>query len=83
MSSLRLILKRRKDGFGNMGTLIETPVVKEPKAITLDDLDRNKTYYVLTDLGELSEFKYLGSQNIKLPCGGVSFLVESDQIFII
>jgi hypothetical protein len=66
-----------------METLIETPVVKEPKAITLEDLEKNNTYYVLTDLGELSEFKYLGNQNIKLPCGGVSFLVESDQIFTI
>jgi hypothetical protein len=66
-----------------METKVETPVVKEPKAITLDDLDTNKTYYVLTDLGELSEFKYLGSQNIKLPCGSVSFLINSDQIFTI
>lgn len=55
----------------------------KPEKVKLSDLINNKTYFVLTNLNELSEFKYIGNRNIVLPCHTQSFLIDSDQIFTI
>jgi len=64
----------------NKLTTINT--VLKPDRVLLKDLIVNKSYYVLTDLNELSEFKYIGSNNIVLPCNTKTFLIDTDEVFI-
>ena len=55
----------------------------KPDRVLLKDLIVNKSYHVLTELNELSEFKYIGSNSIVLPCNTKTFLIDTDEVFIV
>lgn len=55
-----------------------------PQQIEQSEMVEGNQYYVLTDLGELSPFKYIGNDkgvNILFPCGNKSFLIPTDEVF--
>lgn len=56
--------------------------INKPIELEVSELTENRSYFVLTEIGELEKFEFLGNNNIHIKSKNYfTFLISSDKVF--